>query len=75
MNTLNKPYKGFNLEIEVNAISHDERCTAYRNGEPVFGTYSSSQNPLSAYEKMTSKIDAFLKSSLSVAQFKQTYLK
>jgi hypothetical protein len=48
-------YRGYEIECHV-YIAY-----ASLNGQPCFGTFSSDLDKLSAYEKMTIKIDRFLK--------------
>lgn len=47
---------GYTVTTEVNAINGDTRCVAFKNGEPVFGTFSSSGSLISALDKMKLKI-------------------
>lgn len=53
-------YKGFVITIEVNKVNNDQRCVAYKDNEPKFGTYSD-YNKHNAFEKMITKIENHLK--------------
>ena len=53
MNTIY--YKGFKIECTIN------QAVAFLNNSPIFGTFASDSEILSAYEKMIIKIDKSIK--------------
>ena len=54
-------YKQFTLELSDFDTKGNQQCVAFLNGNPIFGTFSSNIDVLSAYEKMINKIESRLK--------------